>query len=163
VLSIVLICVVFAAFNGEPQNQKLSEKDDPRIPLQFGGWIPISIQSDGVEWKGYVYHLVTLGSIRFVLEPKTDRLSAEIQAGLTTFDDVDYDISGAVFDSAGQMLGVARADCQVQREWLGKVLQTRQTINLDFGRSLDYAHATSFMLTVSKRKVLTPDDWQKSK
>jgi len=38
-----------------------------------------------------------------------------------------------------------------------------QTITLDFGRSLDYPNVTAFMLTVSKRKVLTPDDWQKAK
>ena len=36
-----------------------------------------------------------------------------------------------------------------------------ETISLDFGVSLDYVHAAAFMVSISKRKVLTPDDWQK--
>jgi hypothetical protein len=53
--------------------------------------------------------------------------------------------------------------CHVQRLWLGKVMTMAQRINLDFGRSLDYPKAASFMIAVSKRKVMTPDEWQKAK
>ena len=101
-----------------------------------------------------------LGSITFDLD-KNDSLKADIQAGVTGFDDVDYDISGAVFDAAGQMLGTARAQCKVKRMWAGKVAMRAQTIRLDFGVSLDYTRAASFMISVSNRKVLTPDEWQK--
>ena len=100
-----------------------------------------------------------LGSIRFDLD-KNDFLKADIQAGLTGFDDVDYDISAAVFDAAGQMLGTARAQCRVKRMWAGTVRMTAQTIRLDFGVSLDYTRAAAFAVSVSKRKVLTPDKWQ---
>jgi hypothetical protein len=88
-------------------------------------------------------------------------LKGDIQAGLIGFDNVDYDISGAVFDAAGQMLGTARAQCKVHRVWAGKVKMTAQTIRLDFGVSLDYACAAAFALSVSNRKVFTPDEWQK--
>lgn len=164
-LCIALVSVCLITSNGQPQNQKAdqSAKEDRLIPLKFGTSIPLSIQSDGVEWKGNVYHLLELGSIQFTLEKGSDHLTAEIKAGTTSFDDVDYDISGAVFDAAGRMLGVARAQCHVDRTWLGRVLMSSQTITLGFGRSLDYPNATAFMLTVSKRKVLTPDDWQKAK
>ena len=88
-------------------------------------------------------------------------LKADIQAGVTGFDDVDYDISGAVFDAAGQMLGTARAQCKVKRIWAGNVGMMAQTIRLDFGVSLDYTRAAAFSVSISNRKVLTPDEWQK--
>jgi hypothetical protein len=165
VLSIVLVGVFVITSNGQPESHKVDQpaKGNPLIPLKFGASLPLSIQSDGVEWKGHVYHLLALGSIEFDLEKGSEHLTAEIKAGTTSFDDVDYDISGAVFDATGRMLGAARATCHVERLWLGVVVTESQTVTLDFGRSLDYPAATGFMLTVSKRKVLTPDDWQKSK
>jgi len=78
------------------------------VPLKLGSSIPLAVQSPGVAWKGNTFQLVRLNSIRFDLA-KNDVLNADIQAGLTEFDDVDYDVSGAVFDAAGQMLGTARA------------------------------------------------------
>jgi len=92
---------------------------------------------------------------------KSNRLTAELQGGVTMFDDVDYDVSGAVFDAAGQLLGSARAQCKVQRAWAGKVAMKAQAVSLDFGVSLDYARAAAFAVCISNRKVLTPDDWQK--
>jgi len=164
-LCIALVSVCLVTSNGQPPSQKDDQpaKEERLIPLKFGTSIPLSIQSDGVEWKGNVYHLLGLGSIQFALEKGSDHLTANIKAGTTSFDDVDYDISGAVFDSAGRMLGVARAQCHVNRTWLGRVLMSSQSITLDFGRSLDYSNATAFLLTVSKSKVLTPDEWQKAK
>ena len=130
------------------------------VPLKLGATIPLAVRSAGVEWKGNTYHMVGLGSIKFDLD-KSDRLTAEIQGGVMGFDNVDYDISGAVFDAAGQMLGSARAQCKVQRLWVGNVVSMAQTITLDFGVSLDYARAAAFAVSISNRKVLTPDDWQK--
>ena len=130
------------------------------VPLKAGASIPLAVQSPGVAWKGNTFHLVRLGSITFDLD-KNDSLKADIQAGLTEFDNVDYDICGAVFDAAGQMLGTARAQCKVQRMWAGGVEVSAQTIRLDFGVSLDYTRAAAFAVSVSNRKVLTPDEWQK--
>jgi hypothetical protein len=118
------------------------------------------VQSAGVEWKGTTFHLVGFHSITFGLD-KSDHLTAELQGGVTGFDNVDYDINGAVFDAAGQLLGSARAQCKVQRLWAGNVLSAAQTITLDFGVSLDYVRATAFAVSISNRKVLIPDDWQK--
>jgi hypothetical protein len=129
------------------------------LPLRMEALIPLSVQSAGVAWKGNTFQLVRLGSIKFELDTN-DSLKADIQAGVTGFDNVDYDVSGAVFDAAGQLLGSARAQCKVQRMWAGDVEVTAQTIRLDFGVSLDYARAASFMVSVSKRKVLTPDEWE---
>ena len=71
-------------------------------PLKLGASIPLSVQSAGVTWKGDTFHLVHLGSIKFDLD-KSDRLTADIQAGVTEFDNVDYDISAAVFDGADRL------------------------------------------------------------
>ena len=128
------------------------------LPLALGKPAPVVAESAGVEWNGNTYHLVKLDSIRFDLD-NTNRLTAEIQAEVTSFDEVAYDISGAVFDAAGNLLGTARAQCRLERMWLGRVMHSPRTIGLDFGISLDYPRATAFMLGVSKRKVLTPDQW----
>ena len=130
------------------------------FPLKLGSSIPLAVQSPGVVWKGNTFQLVRLGSITFDLD-KSACLKADIQAGVTEFDNVDYDISAAVFDAAGQMLGTARAQCKVQRMWAGGVEVRAQTIRLDFGVSLDYARAAAFAVSVSNRKVLTPDEWEK--
>jgi len=130
------------------------------LPLKLGSPIPLAVRSASVAWRGDTYHLVHLGSIRFDLD-KNACLKADIQAGLTEFDDVDYDISSAVFDAAGQMLGTARVQCKVKRMWAGNVFMSPQTIRLDFGVSLDYTRAAAFAVSVSNRKVLTPDEWQK--
>jgi len=130
------------------------------VPLKLGSSIPLAVQSPGVAWKGNTLHLVRLGSIAFDLD-KNACLKADIQAGVTEFDNVDYDISAAVFDAAGQMLGTARAQCKVQRMWAGEVEVSAQTIRLDFGVSLDYTRVAAFAVSVSNRKVLTPDEWQK--
>lgn len=130
-------------------------------PFEFGQVIPLDVESSGVEWKGHTYHLLRLNSVRFDLDRQASLLRAEVKAGVTTFDDVSYDISAAVFDSAGQLLGTARTAYKVERLWLGTVLMSAQTINLDFGASLDYERANSFVIAISKRKVLTPDAWQK--
>ena len=74
---------------------------------------------------------------------------------------MDYDVSVAVFDATGKLLGAARSRCDVRRMWAGKMAQIAATIGLDFGVSLDYEHAAAFMVSISKRKVLTPDEWMK--
>ena len=130
------------------------------VPLKLGSKIPLSVQSSGVVWKGYTNHLVRLGWIKFELD-KSDRLKADILTQTTTFDNVDYDISGAVFDATGQLLGSARAQCKVYINWSIIPATSTETVTLDFGVSLDYTRAAAFMLSISNRKVLTPDDWPK--
>ena len=161
VLLALTLCSLPGVAADAPEQTKPTEAAVPNlVPLKLGTSIPLAVQSAGVAWKGYTFHLVSLGSIRFDLD-KNDCLKADIQAGLTEFDDVDYDVSGAVFDAAGQLLGSARAQCKVQRMWAGGVERSARTITLDFGVSLDYARATAFAVSVSNRRVLTPDDWQK--
>jgi hypothetical protein len=126
----------------------------------LGHSIPLTIQSPAGEWKGNRFHLVNLGSIEFNLD-KEDRLKADIHAQGNTFADVDYDISAAVFDTAGQMLGTARTRCKVERIWLGRVLNGPRVMSLDFGVSQGYPRAATFMISISKRKVLTPDERQR--
>jgi hypothetical protein len=133
----------------------------PAIPLKLGHSIPVAVQSAGVQWRGNTYHLVGLTSMQFELDKRTNRLKADVHAAVTGFDDVDYDVSVAVFDTDGKLLGVARTVCGVARMWAGKVGVGLQTLNLDFGVSLDYSRAAAFMVSISNRKVLTPDQWQK--
>jgi len=160
VSALVIACVF--AIAADTQSQKQMDRQAAAslrlAPLVLGNSIPLTVQSPGIEWNGKTFHLLTLGSVLFDLD-KADRLKADIQADVTTFDDVDYDIGCAVFDAEGKMLGVARAQCKVGREWLGRVQHSERTITLDFGVSLDYPNAKAFMISLSARKVLTPDKW----
>ena len=153
--------LVITAYS-QPRKQLKDQGAAPARTFRFelGQRISLAAQSSGVEWKSNTFHLVTLGSIQFELD-QTNRLTGDIRAGVTAFDNIQYDISCAVFDAAGELLGAARAPCKVEREWLGKVETESRTISLDFGVSLDYGRATTFMVSVSKRRVLTPDEWQK--
>jgi hypothetical protein len=162
VAAIASLTLVFAAL-GQPKSKSTSVETPSAssLPLELDRKIPLSVNSHGVEWRSNTYHLVGLSSIQFTLDKPTGHLQGEIQAGLTTFDDVNYDISAAVFDASGTLLGTARTECKVERTWLGKVLLTQAKLALDFGNSLDYADANSFMINISRRDVLTPDQWKK--
>lgn len=139
------------------------DAERPRnLPFSTGRPIKIDVRSPGVTWNGSTFHLVSLGRAEFSLDRDSGALSAEVRGGVTTFDEVRYDVSGAVFDEAGNLLGTARAECEVPREWLGKCLTMQRTLTLDFGVSLDYARAKTFAIAISNRKVLTPDQWQKA-
>jgi hypothetical protein len=154
--------LVFVAL-GQPK-PKPANAETPTsrpLPLELDQRIPLAVDSHAVEWRSNTYHLVRLSSIQFTLDKPTGHLQAEVQAGVTSFDDVNYDISAAVFDADGTLLGTARTECKVERTWLGKVLLTHAKLALDFGSSLDYADATSFMVNISRCNVLTPDQWQK--
>ena len=100
---------VVAAPEPPPNGTKKQEASPgPTIPLKLGRSIPLAIQSAGVEWRGNTYHLLSLGSIQFELDKPSSRLKADIKAGIAGFDNVDYDVSVAVFDATGKLLGAAR-------------------------------------------------------
>jgi hypothetical protein len=167
----VLAVAVFGAIGGSlimaaPPPRDNVAKDNAvapgaTIPLRIGNSIPLSVRSNGVEWRGNTYHVVNLSSIQFELDKQTSRLKAEIKAAVMQFNNMDYDVSAAVFDAEGRLLGVARARCEVGRFWSVNVVTGNDTLSLDFGVSLDYVRAASFMVCVSNRKALTPDEWQK--
>lgn len=133
------------------------------MAFKAGSSIALSVESPGVVWRGQTYHLVTLSSIEFGLESRSGHLTAQLKGGVYTFDNVTYEISAAVFDAAGRLLGAARVPCEVPRIMEGKSTVMTRSIALDFGESLDYARAATFMIGISNRKVRTPDDWQREK
>jgi hypothetical protein len=167
VLSFITLVVVCAAIVLTAQSQS---KDKPQgvaapraalLPLELNKKLPLTLDSHPVEWKNYTYHLLRLGSIQFDLDKPTGHLKAEIQGSTTSFDQVDYDVSVAVFDANGALLGTAKSECKVERIWLGNTLTSVAKLDLDFGISLDYAQASQFTVGISRRTVLTPDQWQK--
>ena len=158
--ALVGAAILLAAASGPPVGE-ISNRTAVATPMKMGEKIPLSMTSPAVEWKQNTFHLVRLGSIAFTLDEATGHLKAEVESATTSFDDVVYDVSAAVFDEAGQLLGTARAQVKVQRVWLGKVFaMSHEPLSLDFGLSLDYSRAKTFMIGINKRKVLTPDDWQ---
>ena len=162
VAAIASLTLVFAALGQPMPKPANTETPSSRsLPLELDQKISLSVNSHPVEWRSNTYHLVRLSSIQFTFDKPTGHLEAEIQAGVTTFADVNYDVSAAVFDASGTLLGTARTECKVECTWLGKVLITQAELALDFGNSLDYANATGFMVNISRRNVPTPDQWQR--
>lgn len=138
------------------------EETASSFPLEFDHPIKLAIASDGVTWRGASYRLVHLTQIRFSHDRDTGRVTATVRGAVTTFDNQEYEVGGALFGRAGRLLGVARVTCPVERTWLGKPLHVRKDLTLDFGISLDYTSAERFAVAISRRKILTPDQWQKS-
>jgi hypothetical protein len=160
---VTMLCVAlaFSALSQPKSKSQIAESSQANVlPLEFGRKLLLSLQSHPVEWRSNTYRLVSLGSIRFELDRETGRLKADVQGSTTSFDDVNYDVSAAVFNASGTLLGTARSECKVQRVWLGNVLTTQITLTLDFGSSLDYASAAGYAVNINRRKVLTPDEWQ---
>ena len=160
----ILVCAAMVLTAQSQSKNKPQTADAPRgafLPLELDKKLPLTLESSPVEWKNYTYHLVRLGSIQFALDKESGHLKAEIQGSTTSFDNVNYDVSAAVFDAKGALLGTARSECKVERVWLGNVLTSMQKLSLDFGKSLDYAQASQFTASISRRPVLTPDQWQK--
>src|ERR1700759_4345725 len=90
----IISCAFLLDSNGQPKTRDSNQEvnRDSMISIKFGSPIPLKVQSNPVEWKGNKFSLVKLGSLRFNLERDTGRLTAEAEAGVTTFDNVDYDI-----------------------------------------------------------------------
>lgn len=162
---LLVACACQAELNA--QSSKLMKHSPPvstgprSQPLEFSKKLPLSVKSSDVEYQGHTFQLLQLVSIQFTLDQAEGHLQAEIKGSSSTFDQVNYEVSVAVLDASGTLLGTARSVCEVQRIWLGRVGLTSNTIELDFGRSLDYEHAARFLISISKQKVLTPDQWQK--
>ncbi len=129
-------------------------------PLALAQDLRIDVQSNPVTYHGSTFSLVRLNKARFELAGD-DHLTARVSGALLTFDEVDYEVHAAVMDASGRLLGTAHAPCPVQRIWLGEQMTTQRDVALDFGISRAYAAARHFIIAVTDRKVLTPDQWQK--
>ena len=143
----------------QQQNPESKPASDARLSFKLDEPIAMNVKSKPVHWHGHAYSLVEMGEATFQRE--NGRLTAKLSGWVTTFDDVDYHVSMALFDDAGQFLGAATATSDVQRIWLGYVGTQPRTLNFDFGVSQAYERAAIFSIAIAERKVLTPDDWQK--
>ncbi len=129
--------------------------------LAFGKPIEIDLRSTPMTWRDSPVHLLRFHSVRFALDEAAGALVAELKGATISFDNVDDEVSGAMLDEEGALLGAGRAVCKVPRDWLGLTSMSLRDLKLDFGTSLDYVTAQSFQLSISRRKVLTPDQWAK--
>lgn len=144
-------------------DKKAVAKIAERSRFEPGKEIEIELQSHPVKWRDSEVHLLRFNRLRFDLDEETSTLTAELKGGVITFDQVDYEVSGAVFDEAGGLLGAGRSMCQVQRRWLGRTALMKRELLLNFGASLDFSKARSFQLSISRQVVLTPEQWSKQK
>jgi len=125
--------------------------------MVIGKKLPLDIKSDGVLWRGNVYHLVRLSNVKFSLD-RSASLTAGITAQVCCFDDVDYKVHAAVFDASGNLLGAAGTVVNVKRLWVGNVASlANESCTLDFGQSDAYKRARYFSIAISMENVRTPD------
>ena len=130
-------------------------------PMAIGKKLPLDVRSGGVVWRGNVYNLVRLSSIKFSVD-RSASLTARISTQVCCFDDVDYKVHAAVFDASGNLLGAAGTVVNVKRVWLGNVASlANESCTLDFGQSDAYKRARYFSIAISMENVLTPDQWMR--
>ncbi len=128
-------------------------------PLVLDQPVGLDLKSDAVQWQGSTFHLLGFHEARFALDDSA-RLTATLAGNSTTFDEVDYTVYAAVFDKDGHLLGTSSAPYTVQRIWLGVLVLTQVSVEMDFGRSNAYTEAATVMFAISSMDVLTPDQWQ---
>ena len=107
------------ALNGRVQGAGTG-KPSLSMKLEVGEKQAIELTTEPVTWRKHPVHLARFHSIQFSLDPEKHALKADLQGAVVTFDQVDYELSGAVFGADGKLLGAARAFCKVPRRWLGK-------------------------------------------
>lgn len=129
------------------------------VPFKAGTPVKLDLQSAPVMWRDSPVHLLTLNHITFSLHQEGRSLIAKVNGSIQTFDNVEYDISVAVFGGKGDLLGSSRAVCKVPRHWAGRCGMQQTSLTLDFGISNDFPQARSFLACISNRDVLTPDQW----
>jgi len=159
VISALVVTVGIVRAQDAPPTDVEARKSAVTIPFQSDEPVSFQLQSDDVIWRGQTFHLLRLVEAKFSLD-ETAHLRASLKGGSTTFDDVEYTIHAAVFDSDGMLLGTASTTYQVQRVWVGVLVHVQVKLDMDFGISKRYTDAASVMLTTSSMDVLTPDQWQ---
>jgi hypothetical protein len=145
--------VMAGSFAGTKASHAAEKPLESPISLVLDESIKVSILAPDVKISGESRCPVSLSKIRFAFDHATNRLTAKVTAGKLMFDNVNYVVSGAVFDADGGLLGAARVVCEIRREILRVVLAVTQELVLDFGRSRRYSDAKSFQLCLSD-----PDD-----
>ena len=118
----------------------------------------LAVTSPAVHWQGNDLHIARIGRVRLVLN-EDNVLTARVNAGLLTFDDVDVTIHAAVFDGDGMLLGTATAVEHVQRVWLGVPALMARDVALDFGICACYEDIHSISAAATHGAVLTPEQW----
>ena len=125
--------------------------DDMRIA-------PLAVMSSAVQWQGNDMHIARIGQVLLMLD-EANALTATVNAGLLTFDDVDVTIHLAVFDEAGVLLGTAQAVEHVDRVWLGVPALMAREVTLDFDNCACYENIHSISAAATHGNVLTPEQW----
>jgi len=127
--------------------------------LKFGEPIGIDLRSSGVMWRESEIHFLRFNKVRFDLDEDSSTLTARLHGAVISFDQVDYEVSGAVFDGRGVLLGSGWSRCQVERRWLGRSALVKRELAVQFGSSPDFPKARMFQFSISREAVLTPDQW----
>jgi hypothetical protein len=111
----------------------------------------------GVRW-GYMYKMKDIEPELKLEIRQGPFLRATLSAAVVQYSGVDYQISGAVFDASGKLLGVASAVEKVQYIRLGYMPTIFRKIELEFGASQAYRHAAFAVFSVSDPAVPKPPD-----
>ena len=76
------------------------------VPFSPGGEVKIGVRSSPVKVNDADLSLIYIGGGAFQLDGES-RLTAVLEAGVAQYAKVEYQISAAVFDAAGRLLGTA--------------------------------------------------------
>ena len=125
------------------------------VPFTPGKEVKIGLSSSPVKVNDTDLHLIFIGSGTFRLD-KESRLTAVLKAGVAQYAKVEYQISAAVFDAAGALLGAAGHKEAVEYIREGRWPTVAREIGLDFGVSKAFKDAAFVVVAISDRDVPKP-------
>jgi hypothetical protein len=125
------------------------------IPLKLNMPVRVAAQSAPVRVNDTDLRLVYINSAMFAMDASS-RLTATLKGAITQYTRVDYWISVAVFDAAGQLLGAANHKEAVQYERVRAMPTMLREIKLDFGVSKAFQRAALVAIVISDPDVPKP-------
>jgi hypothetical protein len=111
---------------------------------------PVSDQEDAIN-------IIRLESGILHLD-ENDRLVGKIHAHVFQYNNVNLDVSFAVFDENSELLGVARHTEIVRKIYISTMMGTTDDWTIDFGRSKGFRRAST--LAVAFQDVPVPDPFK---
>jgi hypothetical protein len=130
-------------------------REDLRFDLTGLGTKEVPPGLYGVRWNFMPPRESLEAQVRVVTGPF---LRVTVKAGVAQYNDVDYQVSCAVFDKKGLLLGAATHTEHVKYIRLGYMPTLFREIVFDFGASRGFADAAYAVFSVSDPTVPVPPD-----
>ncbi|MCD0459581.1 hypothetical protein LOC72_08845 [Roseiconus lacunae] len=124
----------------------------------LGSPFNINRASPPITYREQPINIIRLDSGTLHLDAN-DRLVGKIHAHVAQYNDINLDVSFAVFDENTELLGTARHTEVVRKVYISAMMATTENWIIDFGRSKTFHNASK--LAVAFHDVPVPNPFEK--